>query len=151
RDKSHHDLDELFRLAAGTPLPYSTYSDAWLLRGFLYEQHGASEQASKAWREGLYKVYVRSSWRKKQPSPFPPAAMSGVLRGLVLASLVGELSDADYAELLSQLEPYFPKGTPFGMVLQGIQRGFPAFVHRPIYRRPRGYAYARQLAFHEFS
>jgi serine/threonine protein kinase len=74
------DLDEFFRLVPVECLSYPYYAGAWLMRGFIEEDRGRHDRAVEAWRQGLYKVYVR---RKALP-------VSGLFTLGLLGSALGQ-------------------------------------------------------------
>jgi hypothetical protein len=138
--EAERDLEEYFR----KPKDYHSYSGAALVYGFVLEQKGApAEKVDEAWRRGLLRNWTPTGNDKGMDlyeKDRSPLGMS-MLHHWIMASLTGEMSDADAEQLLSGLMAFAGKDNA---VFNRLMR---PSVLRATWRTPRGREVARQLAF----
>ena len=140
-DDAERTLDELFR-DAGSPAQMGyCYPSACALQGFLRERRGDAPGALAVWKEGL-----RCDWKDRGFGLM-------CLQGAILASLTGDVSEADAKALLNQVA-LGGEGSQAGVLTSEVFRSFvrPELVTsviRNMFRTPRGRQYARQITFRE--
>jgi tetratricopeptide (TPR) repeat protein len=129
------DLDELLQVPPQN-LPYLTFSRACLVRGFLYDQEGQSQEALQVWRRGLFKNHPASP-QLAGPDPLGAQAVTTVGSGWLLASLANELTREDTNALFAPV--LIP---PFTKILSPD-------ALRITWQSPRGRTFARKIAFQD--
>jgi hypothetical protein len=145
--QAENDLDEFFRRVPVERMLYYQYASAWLLRGFLRESQGDREGAVRAWKEGLYKVYLRRTHGGLKPerSLAQLHTIWGIHFGLMLGSLSNDLSKDEAVALMAEALPFF---TSFPVALASSHLPvMPAGYWRYVWRTPRGLELARKIVF----
>jgi eukaryotic-like serine/threonine-protein kinase len=134
-EEAEHDVEAFFELEPAENLPDNSRPMPCLLRGFLRERRDDQAGAVAAWRQGL--LFDRRR------------ALNGSARlaDIILASLVGELSDAEAEAIAAQLFSALAEGTPLAATKNLFR--LPPAVIREAWRTPRGRAIARQIAFRQ--
>ncbi len=139
--EAENEVDAFLKLTPDPIVNYNFYAGAWLMKGFLCERRGATDDAKRAWQEGL-----RTTYRRKVPDG---AALSsggeGLLFHSIMASLVDELSDTEADALWKDLAPALA-GDSFMAQLMTQLRPSPA-VLRGTWRTTNGKECARRIAF----
>jgi tetratricopeptide (TPR) repeat protein len=139
-DEAQQTLDDLF--GAVTPQQMGgTYTPACAMLGFLRQRRGDIDGARQVWAEGL-----SSDWMTGQGFQF--------LYGLILASLVGQISETEAQAVVGHVvgseadhSLLALAGTPIGRQL--LRPGVVASVLRDAFRSPRGEDYAWKIVFRE--
>jgi tetratricopeptide (TPR) repeat protein/predicted Ser/Thr protein kinase len=138
-DKALEDIDAFLV----KPTDYHYFSAATLMRGFLLDRKGvAAPDVEEAWKRGLLKNW-RPTGVEKGVDPYQgrsPLGMS-MLHNWIMASLTGEMTDADAEQLLGGLLAFAGKDNP---VFNKLMR---PSVLRATWRTPRAREMARALAF----
>jgi serine/threonine-protein kinase len=152
-EQAEKDLDELFKAQPEGRLAYRHHAGAALLRGFLRERRGDAAGAMEAWRQGVYTTWQRA--RQAAPVPIDPASYlaetdnTGVLCGMILASLTQELKDAEAEAMVTRLLSGTAENSPVAFLKSGY--AVPPVVLREMWLSPRGRTFARKIAFEELS
>jgi tetratricopeptide (TPR) repeat protein len=136
------DLETYF----AKPADYQSTAAACLLQGFVFEQQGATpEKVDEAWRRGLLKNWKPGVGEKGAELYVPGRTPLGMamLHTWIMASLTGEMTDADAEQLLGALMSFSGKDNP---VFNKMMR--PSML-RATWRTPRGRDIARRLAFRD--
>jgi tetratricopeptide (TPR) repeat protein len=151
-DEAERDLDRFFALqAAQARRSYHFHAAACLLQGFLRERKGDKEGALAAWRRGQVQ-----SWAKQNPGD--PAAQPlalpvniTLIHHTIMASLTGELSDQDAADVVTRLltAGSANAGGPFATLIRMVK--FPPATIRAMWQTERGRTWARKIAYHDLS
>jgi tetratricopeptide (TPR) repeat protein len=137
---AREDLEAYFK----APESYYTYSAACLLDGFVREQAGEpAAKVQEAWRRGLLK-----NWNPPEKAPkgfeiYTAGRTPGgtpLLHHWILASLTGDLSDAEAEQLLAGLMAFAGKENPMFLRLMRPS------VLRATWTTPRGRSEARRIA-----
>jgi tetratricopeptide (TPR) repeat protein len=128
------------------PIDYQSYSAGCLIRGFILEQQGApAEKVEEAWRRGLMRNWKPTKDDKGIDAYDPnrtPAGMA-MLHNWIMASLLGDMSDAEAVQLLGGLMAFAGKDNP---VFNKLMR--PSML-RATWRTPRAREVARHAAFRD--
>jgi predicted Ser/Thr protein kinase len=125
------------------PTDYHYFAAASLMRGFLLEKKGApAGEIEEAWRRGLLKNWKPTGVEKGVDAYQGriPLGMS-MLHHWIMASLTGEMTDADAEQLLGGLLAFAGNDNP---VFNKLMR---PSVLRATWRTPRARELARALAF----
>jgi tetratricopeptide (TPR) repeat protein/predicted Ser/Thr protein kinase len=129
------------------PREYQSFVAACLIRGFVHEQLGAPpEKVEEAWRMGLIKNWKPLPGEKGMETYEhfrSPAGMS-MLHNWILASMLGDMNDADAEQLLGGLMAFAGKDNP---VFNKLMK--PSML-RATWRTPRAREIARQIAYRSF-
>ena len=133
--EAERDIEELVQFEPVEQMPEASRPLPSLVRGLLRQHRGDAEGALAAWRQGRLVHRDRS------------VGGSARLSDLILASLIGELSDAESEQIGAELFAEFTDNTPLGAT-KNIFR-LPATAIREAWRSPRGRAAAQQIAFRE--
>jgi tetratricopeptide (TPR) repeat protein len=131
------DLDVLLQ----KPVDYQSHSASCLLRGFVLEQLGEpADKVAEAWRAGLLKNWkAGGKGIDTYDTSRAPSGMA-MLHNWIMASMTGELSDADAEQLLAGLLTFAGKDNP---VFNKLMR---PSVLRATWRTPRAREVARHVA-----
>jgi tetratricopeptide (TPR) repeat protein/predicted Ser/Thr protein kinase len=141
-DHAREDLDAFFQ----KPMDYQSHSAACLIRGFLLEQQGAApEKVEEAWRSGLVKNWKPTANDRGVDLYDPSRTPMGMamLHNWIMASLLGDMTDADAEQLLGGLLAFAGKDNP---VFNKLMR--PSML-RATWRTPRAREIARHLAYRD--
>ncbi len=134
------DLDTFLAV----PRDYHSFSAACLLRGFVLEQKGApASEVEEAWRSGLVKNW-KPVGKDRGFGSFDPGRMTGgmpMLHSWMMASMIGDMTDADAEQLLGSLMAMAGKDNP---VFNKLMK--PSTL-RAAWRTPRAREVARKIAF----
>jgi hypothetical protein len=114
------------------------------MKGFLCERRGDAEGAQRAWKEGLYPAYLARLSPELRARMTPTPTGIHVMYYAIMASLSGELSDAEAHVILQKLLE--ATGETVVGKLAGTVNVQPA-VLREMWRTPRGRKIARQVVF----
>jgi tetratricopeptide (TPR) repeat protein/predicted Ser/Thr protein kinase len=136
------DLDAFL----ATSRDYHSWSAACLLLGFVLERQGAPpEQVGEVWRRGLPKNWQAPKDAKaKDQADFSKLAVGmPMLHYWIMASLLGDMTDADAEQLLAGLTSFAGKDNP---VFNKLMR--PSML-RAAWRTPRAREVARHIAFRD--
>jgi len=133
---AEEDVEEMFRLLPLGTMPDHVRAMACLVRGLLRERRGDLAGARTAWKDGLLADSAR------------PLDGNTRLAELILASLTGEVSDAEAERMMTYLFGLFGGDSPLASI--GALR-FPPAVIREMWRTPRGHDAACKIAFREVS
>jgi hypothetical protein len=133
--EAEKDIDDFFRQSSAKTYPFA---EACLVRGFLREREGDLAGAREAWRQG---------WRAIQET-----GDFGTLLAFILASLSGDLSEADTDRLVGRALSFISGSTIVSTLKLGqFPTPFVASVFRQTWQTPRGREYARKIAFRTLS
>jgi tetratricopeptide (TPR) repeat protein/predicted Ser/Thr protein kinase len=138
------DLDAFL----ATPRDYHSWSSACLLRGVVAELQGApADQIEEAWRRGLPKNWQPpKEGRPRDQADFTKLQVGmPILNYWIMASLLGEMSDAEAEQLLAGLTSFAGKDNP---VFNRLMR--PSML-RASWRTPRAREVARHIALRDIS
>ena len=94
---------------------YNYYSQACLLKGFLHLDDGDEAKAKAVWHEGTRSAYVR---QKPGRDARDPLTGSMLLNHYVLASLSGELDEAEAARIFAEYFTYADEGSPLAQSME---------------------------------
>jgi tetratricopeptide (TPR) repeat protein len=145
-DAAEKDVDDYCRLADARSSDYHHYSGAALIKGFLRERRGDSEGAIAAWRRGLAKVFFADRAGSRPGDAFALAGTgSALLHAGILASLTGELTDAEATTLAALILARHQADSPLRALSDVFH--FPPTVLRAAWQSPRGRELARTIAF----
>jgi tetratricopeptide (TPR) repeat protein/predicted Ser/Thr protein kinase len=126
------------------PRDYHSFSAGCLVRGFILERLGApADQVEEAWRRGLVKNW-KPIGRDRGFGSFDAGRVSGgmpMLHSWIMASMIGDMNDADAEQLLGSLMALAGKDNP---VFNKLMR--PSML-RAAWRTPRAREVARKIAF----
>jgi len=126
------------------PRDYHTFAAGCLIRGFVLEKQGApAEQVDDAWRRGLVKNWKPID-KDRGFGSFDPGRTTGgmpMLHSWMMASMVGDMTDADAEQLLGSLMAMAGKDNP---VFNKLMK--PSTL-RAAWRTPRAREVARKIAF----
>ena len=148
--QAEKDLDDFLDLAPIGKGDYSPYANACLMRGFLRERRADTAGAREAWRQGLYETWQQAAKKHGLDAPpFTQTPATSVIHGLLLASLAGDISDADAQILLDRMVARL-SGDPIGDPGKGLVR-LPATMLRDLCRTAKGREAARRIAFQDLS
>jgi hypothetical protein len=143
-DGAAKDLDAFL----AQPWDYHSWSAACLLRGFVAEQQGApAEKVDEWWRRGLFKNWTPPPKDAKAAAyefTKVPIGMP-MLHYWIMASLVGDMTDAEAEQLLAGLTTFAGKDNP---VFNKLMR--PSML-RASWRTPRAREVARHIALRDVS
>jgi tetratricopeptide (TPR) repeat protein/predicted Ser/Thr protein kinase len=142
RNEALRDLEAFF----GKPSDYFDFSAAALLQGFLLEEAGKGPEAVEAWRRGLAK-----NWRVAHPGMDEVNARlqgqgSPILHNWVMASLTGDMTDAEAEELRSSIIRFSGKDASQYAAFAGMLK--PGAL-RDSWKSPRARILARHVAFRD--
>jgi tRNA A-37 threonylcarbamoyl transferase component Bud32/tetratricopeptide (TPR) repeat protein len=134
--EAEKDLDDFFRQSPPKTFPFA---EACLLRGFLRERRGDSAGAQEAWRQG---------WQAAQETK-----EFGTMLAFILASLSGDLSEADTERMIGRALGLIANNSPIvsALKLGQFSTPFVTKVFRETWRSSRGKEYARRIAFRNVS
>jgi tetratricopeptide (TPR) repeat protein len=144
-DDAEKDLDSYLRLTtSNNDHAYDTpFYMACLVQGFLRERRGDRDGARAAWRRGL---------DRKREVHRAYLATSTVWYGVLLASLLGELTAEEAAIMFDRLTAsYYTAGESVGALAAKAGLIPPANVLRTMCGTTRGRDAVRKLAFQEIS
>jgi eukaryotic-like serine/threonine-protein kinase len=144
RDQAVHQLDELIRRA--DECHYSFYSQAALLRGFLYFDHDEPDKALETWRKGLRSTWARQKEGRDVREAFGNA---GYLNHFILASLTDSLDDAEAERMLGEILAFGDSSSPMTQATKIVK--IPPHTLREVWRTARGRSWARKMAYRDLS
>jgi tRNA A-37 threonylcarbamoyl transferase component Bud32/tetratricopeptide (TPR) repeat protein len=121
---------------------YRYYSDACLVLGFLHLERGDTVGAKQIWAQGMYRKKFEGGRQ----------GLGGVL-GLYNAVFAGILSEKMTDQ---ELDPYIDwaleRASVPAFFIPSLKKGLPLHkIFRAAVTEPKGYDYARQLAYHQLS
>ncbi|HUY36104.1 MAG TPA: serine/threonine-protein kinase [Pirellulales bacterium] len=131
------DIEEMFGLLPPGMMSENMRPMACLVRGLLRERRGDLAGARAAWKDGLLADHAR------------PLIGTTRLAALILASLIGEVTDAEAARMMTSLLGLFADDSPLASI--GAATRLPPAVIREMWRTRRGHAAAWKIAFREVS
>ena len=139
-DKAKDDVEEFHRrIVADRFCTYQTFGMGCLMTGLLRERRGDQAGALQAWRRGLPGNYCKEAGHEVPASPFRDVVGgggTGLLCAGILASLTGELTDADAADIAGAFRGHQGSSS----VMQNLERAMEVdpSVLREMWRSPRG-------------
>jgi serine/threonine-protein kinase len=155
RPGAERDVDACLGTLArpGVRNMYHLHSAAHLARGFLLEERGEAAGARAAWKEGCWGAWrakLPEETRKEVPEQIPYDENLGrALEHVIMASLTGELSDAEAERLVAGVLSS-SSGEALPAQMAGLVRVPPAAV-RSMWQSKRGRDWARRIAYRQLS
>jgi tetratricopeptide (TPR) repeat protein len=147
--QAEKEIDAFLLLTPDPVSNYNYYVSGWVMKGFLCERRGATVEAQRAWKEGLYSSYLHKLPDSVRPgASLPPLSEGLVLHG-VLASFTNDLSDEAAVALWNGLAEVLA-GNALATQVGGLVHPSPA-VLRGMWRTPRAREGARQMVFLDLS
>ena len=137
------DIDAFFAHAPDPQAGYRIYSDACLLRGFLYEEAGDSKRALEYWKKALYPGDVNVT---KLNSHF--GGSISIVNALMAAGLTKGMQEVDLEKMIvSVMSFFYPGPTAKRFMSLAKSGGIRPIMLSDMWRTPRGREVARKMVF----
>lgn len=139
--KCEEIVDEAFRIHREIqPISPDLFTYWSLIRGHLFQRHGATQQAQAIWREGYLAM-------KPDIRGYDATLRSDVVNMMILGSLSDSLAREDAQLFFGKLASTGSGGALLGMIQTVVSPDSVTATFRNMWRTPRGRKFAEDFAF----